>query len=47
MANLLSFSSAYHKICTMLPMIANRTEIQKSKFADILFSEFDHSWRGH
>ena len=42
-ANSLSFNSANYKIIKNLSMMAYITKIQKSKFANIWFPEFDHS----
>ena len=46
MANLLNLNSAYYFIFRNLLMIAYKIEIQKSKFANILFREFDRSEPG-
>ena len=46
MANSLSFYAANYKIFKNLSMMAYITNTQKSKFANIQFREFDHSWQG-
>ena len=43
MANLLNLNSAYNYVFRNLSMIAYMIEIQKSKFANISFLEFDQS----
>ena len=45
-ANLLNLYSAYYFIFRNLLMIAYKIEIHKSKFANILFREFDLSEPG-
>ena len=46
MANSPNFNFAYYFIFRNLSMIAYIIEIQKSKFANILFREFDQSELG-
>ena len=46
MANSLSIYAANYKIFKNLSMMAYITNTQKSKFANIQFCEFDHSWLG-
>ena len=46
MANLLNLNSAYNYVFRNLSMIAYMIEIQKSKFANIYFLEFDQSEPG-
>ena len=46
MANSLNFNSAKDWIFKNIPMMAYMKKIQKSKFADILFRELDHSGQG-
>ena len=46
MVKSLNFNSAHYEIFENLSMMVHITKIQKSKFGNIQFGEFDHSGPG-